>query len=336
MTRMAKGFHRDILKIKDVEGLVGRITSRLKEDVLLRLQRRGGVIGLSGGIDSSVTMALAVRALGSERILGIMMPEKDSSPDSRVLATQLATKFGVETLVEDISNTLTGFGCYKRRDEAVKSIVPEYDPSTHQMKIGVKERLSGGNLPPLFYLTVVNPDGTQIVKRLPSKQMRTIIAASNFKQRSRMSFLYYHAERLHYAVVGTPNKHEVEQGFFVKFGDGGSDVFPIGRLFKTQVYQLADYLGVPEEIRQRTPTTDTYSAEQTQEEFFYQFPFQELDLLWYAFENHYDKAEVAEVMGLTTKDVATVYSNFERRSKTTAYLRSAAINDYDFFEGADE
>jgi len=198
------------------------------------------------------------------------------------------------------------------------------------MKIGIKHEGKGSKLPPLFHLTVVNPDGSETVKRLPSRQMRTIIAASNFKQRSRMSLVYFHAEELHYAVIGTPNKHEVEQGFFVKFGDGGGDLFPIGRLFKTQVYQIAEYLGVPKGIIDRTPTTDTYSAEQTQEEFFYEFPHDIMDLLWYAYENDYDPAEVGEVMDMTAEEIERNYRNFERRSETTEYLRTPPINDYIF------
>ena len=146
-----------------------------------------------------------------------------------------------------------------------------------------------------------------------------------------MSFLYFHAERLNYAVIGTPNKHEVDQGFFVKYGDGGSDVFPIGKLYKNQVYQLAEYLGIPGEIIERVPTTDTYSAEQTQEEFFYQFPFEQLDLLWYGYENHYDPAEVGEVLGMTENEVSMISMNFKRKSDTTSYLRMQAINDYIFF-----
>lgn len=323
-------FHRDILKIKDMEGLVGQITSKLREDVMGRHKRFGAVIGLSGGIDSSVSLALAVKAFGPEKILGVMMPEKDSSPESETLARELTGKFGVKVVKEDITGALDGFGCYARRDQAVKEVVPEYDPTIHKMKIGIKHEGKESKLPPLFYLTVVNPDGSEIVRRLPSAQMRTIIAASNFKQRARMSLLYYHAEQLHYAVVGTPNRHEVEQGFFVKFGDGGGDVFPIGKLYKTQVYQVAEYLGVPQGIIDRTPTTDTYSAEQTQEEFFYEFPHEIMDLLWYAYEHRCDPAQVGEVLGMTGEEIEKNYKNFERRSITTDYLRTPPINDYDF------
>ena len=323
-------FHRDILKIKDMEGLVNQITAKMRDDVNTRHKRYGAVIGLSGGIDSSVSMALAAKAFGPEKLFGVMMPEKDSSPDSEELARELTEKFGVKVTKEVITGALDGFGCYARRDQAVKEVVPEYDPTVHKMKIGIKHEGKGSMLPPLFHLTVVNPDGSEIVKRLPSLQMRTIIAASNFKQRARMSLLYYHAEQLHYAVVGTPNRHEVEQGFFVKFGDGGGDVFPIGKLYKTQVYQVAEYLGVPQGIIDRTPTTDTYSAEQTQEEFFYEFPHDIMDLLWYAYENKCDPAEVGNVMGMTAEEIERNYKNFERRSITTDYLRTPPINDYDF------
>ena len=140
-----------------------------------------------------------------------------------------------------------------------------------------------------------------------------------------MSMLYYHAERLHYAMIGTPNKHEVEQGFFVKNGDGGADIMPIAHLYKSQVYQLAEYLGVPDEIIQRTPTSDTYSAEQSQEEFFFQMPYQEMDLLWFAMENNIDPEIVAKTMGKTEEEVKFIYSNLQRKKKTTEYLRMSPI-----------
>jgi NAD+ synthase len=234
----------------------------------------------------------------------------------------------VKAIKEVITDALSGFGCYTRRDEAVKRVFPDYDPKTYKMKIGVRQSGLFNNLPPIFHLTIIDNQGGTKDKILPVHEYLQIVAASNFKQRTRMSMLYYHAETLHYAVVGTPNKHEQEQGFFVKYGDGAGDVMPIGNLYKTQVYQLADYLDVPKEIIKRTPTTDTYSAEQTQEEFFYQLPFALMDRFWYGFENDYSADEVASVMGETKERVEALNRNFERKRKTTEYLRMPPIKDY--------
>jgi len=323
-----KPFSKDIILLEDVETAVGNIVNKMQEDVLYKLKRNGGVIGASGGIDSSVCLALAAQAFGPEKILAIMLPEKDSSSDSEELARKLAQVFGVEVIKEEITDVLSGFRCYERRDEAVTKVFPEYNPATHKMKIGIKQSGLYSNLPPMFNLTIVEPDGTEKEKMLPRNEYLQIVAASNFKQRTRMSMLYYYAEKLHYAVIGTPNKHEQEQGFFVKYGDGGADVMPIGNLYKTQVYQLAEYLGVPKDIIIRTPTTDTYSAEQTQEEFFYQLPFDLMDRYWYGFENGYPAGEVAEVMGETVERVEALYRNFERKRKTTEYLRMEPVRNY--------
>ncbi|MCK4465551.1 MAG: NAD(+) synthase [Bacteroidales bacterium] len=323
-----KPFSKDIILLNNVEVVVNKIVQKLQQDVLHNLKRLGAVVGISGGVDSSVCLALAAKAFGPEEVLGIMMPEKDSSPDSEKLAKELADKFGVKAIKEDISLAISGFGCYTRRDEAVRRIFPEYKPKTHKMKIGIKQSGLYNNLPPLFSLTIIDKKGNQKDQILPVKEYLQIVAASNFKQRSRMTMLYYHAEALHYAVIGTPNKHEQEQGFFVKYGDGAADLMPIGNLYKIQVYQLAKYLGVPNSIIKRTPTTDTYSAEQTQEEFFFQLPFDLMDRYWYGFENGYSPEEVAEVMGESEERVVALFRNFERKRKTTEYLRMAPIRDY--------
>ncbi|HZL08502.1 MAG TPA: NAD(+) synthase [Prolixibacteraceae bacterium] len=320
-----KPFSKDILLFKNIEAEVNRITGELKEDILAVLKRKGAVIGISGGIDSSVTLALAVKALGADNVLGILLPEKDSSSDSKEFALKLASRFNVKTLEENITDALNGFSCYRRRDEAVHSVFPEYNPTDYKMKIGINQSGLNQFLPPVFSLTIVNKAGEEQSKKLPVKEYLQIVAASNFKQRCRMSMLYYHAERLHYAMIGTPNKHEVEQGFFVKYGDGGADIMPIAHLYKSQVYQLAEYLGVPDEIIKRTPTSDTYSAEQTQEEFFFQFPYQEMDLLWYGMENKVPTEEVGRAMGKSTEEIEMIYKNLIRKQKTTEYLRMGPI-----------
>ncbi|MEO8933325.1 MAG: NAD(+) synthase [Xanthomarina sp.] len=319
-----KPFSKDMIHIENIDQVCNDIIDKLKNDVAKKLQRRGGVIGISGGIDSSVCLALSAKAFGSNNVLAIMLPEQDSSDDSRDLAEKLAAKFGVTTLIEDITEALNGFGCYQRRDDAILRVIPSFDKTKDKAKIEIKQNIAE-NIPAIFSITVIKPDGELISKLLPAKEYLQIVASTNFKQRSRMSMLYYHAERMHYAVIGTPNKHEVEQGFFVKHGDGGADVMPIGHLFKTQVYQLARHLGVPQEIIDRTPTTDTYTAEQSQEDFFYQMPFESMDLIWYGWENNYPAEEVGKVMDKTPKEIENIYKSFERKRKTTEYLRMRPI-----------
>jgi len=318
-------FSKDSLKIENIGEVVDNLAIKLKNDVSFQLKRKGAIVGISGGIDSSVTLALAAKSLGPQNVLGVMMPERDSSGDSKALALKLAAKFGVQAIEEDITKALDGFGCYSRRDEAVAKVFPEYNPKDYQMKIGISAKSLNSNLPPVFSVTIIDKDGVAKNKLLPANEYLQIVAASNFKQRCRLSMLYYHADRLHYAVIGTPNKHEVEQGFFVKYGDGGADVMPIAHFYKSQVYQLAKFLGVPQEIIERTPTTDTYTAEQTQEEFFFQMPYHEVDMIWYGFENNISPEEIGNALSKTAEEIKLIYNNFSRKQMTTAYLRMPPI-----------
>jgi NAD+ synthase len=316
-------FHKDVLKI-DPAAVTGELIANLQRDVRQTLRRAGTVVGISGGIDSSVVLALCVRALGPERVLGVMMPERDSSPESLALGRKVADRFGVESIVEDLTDALEGFGCYRRRDEAIQRVFPEYNPA-YQAKITLPGNVLDSDTLNVFYLTIISPEGEETSKRLYPRDYLQIVAASNFKQRSRMSMLYYHAELRNYAVAGTPNKNEHDQGFFVKWGDGGYDVGPILHLYKTQVYQVAEYLGVPEEIRQAMPTTDTYSAPCSQEEFFFRMPFETMDLLWYALENDVPVAETAQAMGLSEAQVQRAFADFRAKERTTGYLRTPPI-----------
>ena len=313
-------FSKKLIHI-DPEAETKRIVEWLQETVARKFHKRGAVIGISGGVDSSVCLALAVRAFGADKVLGITMPETDSNPDSEVLARKLAQHFGVAYLVKDLTAVLAGFGTYARRDQAIKKVFPEYD-ATFKAKIVLPSALGPKDQLNVYQLTIISPEGETKTQRLPLKEYLEIVAASNFKQRSRMAMLYYQAERLNYAVIGTPNKNEHAQGFFVKFGDGGSDVRPIVHLFKTQVFQLAAYLDIPKEIQERVPTTDTYSAECTQEEFFFRVPFAIGDVIWYAMEKDVPVKEVAEEMGLSEEQVTNIQNDIRRKIRTTEYLRS--------------
>lgn len=316
-------FGRHSLEL-DVAAEVDRIVTQMQEGVHQTLRRQGAVLGISGGIDSSVVLALCVRAFGPERVVALKLPEGESSPDSATLAQEVADHYGVQTFTEDISGALEGFGCYQRRNEAIGRLFPEFGPGW-----GAKITLPGNLLDQqtlnVFYLTVTNPDGQDFTKRLPPKEYLQIVAASNFKQRSRMSMLYYHAELRNYAVIGTANRNEHMLGFFVKQGDGGVDVSPISHLFKTQVYQLARYLEVPEEIQKRTPTSDTYPGGSTQEEFFFRLPFDILDTIWLGYDRGIAAGTIAEGLGLTEEQVTRVIQDITRKQRTTAYLRMPPI-----------
>lgn len=316
-------FHRDVLKL-DAERETNRITTKLRQDIFDVLKRRGGVLGVSGGIDSAVVLALAVKALGTDKLVALLLPEQESSPESARLAREVCRQFGVSPIVEDVTGPLIGFGAYRRRDEAVRAIFPQYD-STYKLKITLPTGLLDRDTLNIFSATIISPEGEEKTRRLRPEQLRQIVAASNFKQRSRAAMLYYHAELHDYAVIGTPQKNEHDQGFFVKYGDGAMDVKPIGHLYKTQVYQLAEYLDIPREIRDRPPTSDTYSAGSTQEEFFFRLPFEMMDLLWYALENNVPAQRVSQEMELEEQQVQRVFDDLLRKERTTRYLRTSPL-----------
>lgn len=316
---MSQEFHRNVLQL-DPEAEVQQIIEKMRHNIFDVLKRKGGVIGVSGGVDSAVVLAIAVQAIGPERLVALLLPEMESSPDSARLGHAVCRQFGVRPLVEDVTGPLMGFGAYRRRDDAVRDIFPEYD-STYKLKITLPGGLMDARTLNFFSATIVAPDGQETTRRLRPAQFRQIVAATNFKQRSRVAMLYYHAELHDYAVIGTPQRNEHDQGFFVKYGDGAMDVKPIGHLYKSQVYQLAEHLNILEEIRTRPPTSDTYSAGSTQEEFFFRLPFETMDLIWYGLDHDIPAAVVAGEMDLTEEQVQRVYDDIQQKRRTTEYLR---------------
>lgn len=285
---------------------------------LASTRRKGVVVALSGGIDSSVVAALAVHALGPERVFGIHMPEKESSAQTLSVSTGLSDALGIASTVEDITAILEAFGAYDRRDEAIRIICPEYGAG-HRSKIVLPSVIDTDSYR-LYSIVVMDPDGGQQTYRLTSEAYLGIVAATNFKQRARKALEYYHADRLNYVVAGTPNRLEFDQGFFVKLGDGAADVKPIAHLYKCQVYALAEYLGVPEEIRSRPSTTDTYSLPQSQEEFYFSLPHDRMDLCLYGKNNEVPTEQVAAAAGLTPEQVDRVYRDIEQKRRATEYL----------------
>src|SRR6266581_5267052 len=282
-----------------------------------QLKRKGIVVALYGGIDSSVTLALCRKALGSERVLALLMPEHESDSESLQLGRRLVEQLHVNSVVEDIGGLLETAGCYRRRDDAIRMQVPEDGPG-HKCKIV----LSAGGTEKgfnFFHLVISSPEGTQERVRLGASPYLGIVAATNMKQRARKFFEYYYADKLNFAVAGTPNRLEYDQGFFVKNGDGAADLKPITHLYKSQVYQLAEYLGVPGDIRRRRPTTDTYSMTQTQDEFYFSLPYDRMDLCLYGLDHGIPAAAVARAADLSEDQVERVWGEIESKRQATRY-----------------
>jgi NAD+ synthase len=301
----------------DNDEVVEAICTRLKGILSKDVMRRGFVVAMSGGIDSSVSAALCVRAVGPERVYGLLLPERDSSSDSAVRGRRLADHLGLQYELFDIAPTLEAIGCYRWRDDAIRRVFPAYgDGWKNKIAItgGLEGRLNH------FQLVVQAPNGETKRERLGLREYLQIVAATNFKQRIRKTVEYFHADRLNYAVVGTPNRLEYDQGFFVKNGDGSADVKPIAHLYKTQVYALARHLRLPAEICAAVPTTDTYSLAQGQDEFYFALPYAQMDLALYALNHGYEPGELAAAIGITPAQAENVYRDIEAKRKSTRYM----------------
>jgi NAD+ synthase len=315
-------FSTEVLQI-DAAQVASRIEAAIRLQVAHSLRRRGIVVGLSGGIDSSVVATLCARALGSHRVLALLMPERDSSSESAVLGRLLASSFSIPTVVEPLGDILAAAGCYSRQTDAIRTVFPEYADG-YRCKIALPSILEADRLN-VSRLVIETPTGERQSARMPAPGYLQLVAATNFKQRIRTLLEYYHADRLNYAVAGTPNRLEYDQGFFVKQGDGAADLKPIAHLYKSQVYALAEYLGVPEEIRRRPPTTDTFSLPQTQEEFYFALPYDKMDLCLYALNHAVSAADAAPAIGLQPDQVERVYRDIAQKRRATRYLHTRPL-----------
>ena len=301
----------------EVQRIVGRIEALITRD----MRKRGAVVGLSGGVDSSVVAALCARALGPARVVGLLMPERESAAETLELGRLAAESAGITTVLEDITGVLDAAGCYERRDDAIRSLIPEYTLGWRS-KVALPSVVDGDQFR-IFSVIACSPDGEERRARVTPTTYLELIAATSFKQRTRKMMEYYHADRLNYAVAGTPNRLEYDQGFFVKNGDGAADIKPIAHLYKTQVYQLAEYLAVPDVIRSRPPTTDTYSLPQTQEEFYFSLPYDKMDLCLYARDHGIEAGDVSTALGLSVEQVERVFRDIDAKRRATRYLHLA-------------
>lgn len=316
---MKKGsgcFGHEVLKL-DLTHEAGRIAAWLRTSTSSVLHRRGLVVAISGGIDSSVCAALAVQAVGAERVQCLILPERDSDADSAARAQLLATHLGVRTQTFDIAPTLDAIGCYAQRDAAVRTVLPDYD-NIWKMKLTIAGGLDGGIN--RFRLVAQSPDGVLHERDLRLTEYLTIVAATSYKQRIRKTIEYFHADRLNYAVVGTPNRLEYALGFFVKNGDGAADLKPIAHLYKSQVYAMARHLGLPRRLCDAQPTTDTYSLEQGQDEFYFALPYRDMDLALWALDHDVPATELGHALGIDPARAEAVYDDIRNKRRTTRYL----------------
>lgn len=306
----------------DPHAEVERIGAQLRVCIAEVLRRRGAVVAISGGVDSAVCAALAARALGPERVLALILPERESAPESAARANALAAHLGVVSLEQDLGSALEAVGCYRSRDEAVRRVLPDYAVGW-KLKIVVAGGLEGRINH--FRLIAQAPGGASYEARLGLREYLQIVAATSYKQRIRKAIEYFHADRLNYAVIGTPNRLEYDQGFFVKNGDGSADVKPIAHLYKSQVYAIAEYLRLPSDVASALPTTDTYSLPQAQDEFYFGLPYRQMDLALWAL-NHGIAAEgLAEVLGISVEMAANVYADIRAKRRATRYLHQRPL-----------
>ena len=303
----------------DEQHEVDKICNKIRFIMRSQLKKRGLVIAISGGVDSGVCAALCVKALGKNRVFGLLLPEQDSSSESLTRGKQLAEHLGIEYAVEDIAPTLESIGCYQWRDAAIRGVFPEYDGSWKN-----KITIAGGQQGQFnhFNLVVEKPDGIIEEQRMGLKDYLQIVAATNYKQRVRKTIEYFHADRLNYAVVGTPNRLEFDQGFFVKNGDGSADIKPIAHLYKTQVYALAQYLEIPQDIARAEPTTDTYSMDQGQDEFYFALSYDKMDIALWAYNHEVPSQDLAEYWNIPVDQVEFIYADIVNKRKTTHYLHA--------------
>jgi NAD+ synthase len=312
-------FNLEVLKI-DPEKELQKLSEFILEQVRGVYRRKGIVVGLSGGIDSACMAAIAVHTVGKERVVGLVLPEKESNPISAKFASKHADNLGIEYRQIDVSSTVNSVLKYEWRDDFIQQLIPEYKPG-YKYNITLPTDLLDRDSYNFYRLQVQLPDGELKSERLNLDQFRTITSFANIKIRARMLHLYNEADRRSLVVAGTTNRTEFILGDYCKYGDGGTDIEPLSYLYKNQIYQISEYLNVIQEIIDRQPSPDTFSLPVTDQEFFFRIPFDKLDHLLYAWEREIPADEVASVMDLTEEAVERAYKDFTSKNRATQHLR---------------
>jgi NAD+ synthase len=312
-------FHLDVLKI-DPKQELEKLSQFMLEQINVVFRRKGIVVGISGGIDSACVAAVAVNAIGKEKVVGLVLPERESNPISSEYAIKHAKTLGIEYRQIDITPTVDSVVRYEWRDEFIQGLIPDYKPG-YKFNIALPTDLLERDSFNFYRLQVQMPNGELKTKRLNLAEFRTITSFANIKIRARMLHLYAEAERRGLLVAGTTNRTEFILGDFCKYGDGGTDIEPFSYLYKNQIYQLSEYLEVIPEILERQPSPDTFSLSVSDQEFFFRIPFEKLDYLLYAWEHEIGADRTAEVLDLSEDAVKRAFKDFESKYRATAHLR---------------
>lgn len=234
------------------------------------LRKQGALVQLSGGIDSTVVVHLCARALGSEAVTALYLPDMATGPQTKAFVDAAVVSAGVRLVERSIAAAIEAQQPADEITDMLRRYVPDYDPKRDAYAVCASPKVAR-RLGALVYEVAIGPRHgvPERMVRLSVEDLRALIAYQNRKQRTRMLFAYAEAEAGNLAVVGASNGDELGTGFVVKYGDDAVDLLGIGDLTKPEVYDLARQLGVPQEIIARPPTTDTYALQQSQEYYYY-------------------------------------------------------------------
>jgi NAD+ synthase len=256
---------------------------RLISDTLSTRDASGVVLGLSGGLDSSVVAALSVRALDGDRVRALIMPERDSSADSAEDARLHAEQLGIDYEIENLTEALGAIRCY---EGSASELV--------RLRKGIRIAI---NLLPgagrKGFLT--NLDGAG------GRQFQQFLAFHRMKHRLRMIVLHREAEKGNLLVMSCANRTEFETGFFVRYGDDSGDIAPIKHLYKTQVFQLGRHLGLPEKILGKQPSPDLFAGMKDEE--ILGMRYSELDSILWCLDSALSDNEIMDKTGSDRKTI---------------------------------
>ena len=306
------------LQIKEIEKTVASIENFVKEEILEKFQRKGAVIGISGGIDSAVMASICTRSVNPKQVLGLIMPEKESDPSSQILAEKIANQLGIETKIIDITSILESFGVYENKEKIIKE---KFSNFNNNCMYSVRVPSKFGNSIGIPFLEILDDKNKKHQIKISASEFLTLTASSSIKHRVRMTLLYYYAEKNNFCVVGTTNKSEFLQGYFVKYGDGGTDIEPLSNLYKSQIYQIGEFLNIPREIHEKDASPDIWSLKTSDEEFFYSVPYHIVDLILYARENNMTESEIEKISDLSLEQIKKLLQFQNQKQVKSQHMR---------------